>query len=365
MFMGEINFARTDPYGGGATVVAQPAPQDHAWQRLSLPERRELQASLKRCNKPGSSDVELLISCINNQEVRMAALSLLCRKDYLIRNPQARGKLLETLLPYSHEGRVRAYAMLSLRDEFNSRSYAVCAPAARIIDVTKRDRDPALTYELIDLAARLTPQGRDAAARIAFILLKDSPLTSGQFQLAQFHARVWYIEHKGDSNPWLDVIARLRTPAAVRFLRSIIEGNVSDPRDYVILKNVISLPLLPHEVAVTASVLTITAQKLANFFGVQNNLAATSSALAATALIVGGRYMLRARRLDQINCKRTAERLEALKHLCAILDSTHETKTATHAKLQRCIMSVLRDQTVNLLQDPQVQQAAAQALTRL
>lgn len=362
MFMGEINSTGTAINRGHASVEARPDRSVPTWESLSLPQRQELRSALKRCNSTKNSDIDLLVSNVSHDEVRAAALSLLCRRDYLIRTPSTRGKLLEALIPYAHEGRVQAYAMLSLRDEIYSRSYSVCAPAARIINATKDDRDPAITYELLDLAARITPQGGDAAARIAFILLRDSALTSGQFQLALFHARVWYVEHKGISNPWLNVIAHYPKPPAIRFLRSMVEGNISDPREYVVLKNLISLPLLPHEIAATASILTITAQKLANFFGVKNNLVATTSALAATAIILGGRYVWRAHRLDQINCRRTFEKLEAIEHLRTFLDSARDIPTVTQEKLRRAIRGALEDQTLNFLQDSSVQQAARQAL---
>lgn len=341
-----------------------PPPSNRAWETLSLPTRRELTVSLKRCNRSEGSDVDLLISNISNDEVRAAAVSLLCRKDYLIRNPTTRGQLLESLLPFAHECRVQAYAMLSLKDELYARSYQVCAPAARIIEATKADRDPAVTYELIDLAARLSPQGKDAAAKIAFILLRDTPLTSGQHQLALFHARVWYVEHKGIQNPWLNVVALHPKPATLRLLKEIVQGNISDPREYPVLKNVISLPLLPHEIALTASIVTITAQKLANLFGVQNNLAATSSALAATVIIVGGRYLWRARCIDQLNSYRIPEKLEAIQHLRAILDSSDTNSPSTQRKLKKRVCDILQSAN-NFLQAPAVQGAARAALADL
>ena len=360
--MGEINTAHSNTHAEGATFRAQPQACPRTWETLSLPERRELRKTISRCNRPDSPDVELLISSINCEEVRTAALSLLCRKDYLIRNPLSRGRLLEHLIPYAHECRVQAYAMLSLRDELYSRSYSVCAPAAQIIDATKGDRDTAITYELIDLAARRSPQGGDGAAKIAFILLRDSTLSSGQYQLARFHARVWYVEHKGISNPWLDVVTQYKTPTSVKFLRTVVEGNVSDPREYPVLKNILSLPLLPHEIAFTASILTVTAKKLANFFGVMNNLAATTSALTATAIILGGRYMWRAHRLDVVNSKRTYEKLEAINKLQSLLKPPTEGSIHVSDKLKRVIRRILQDQTINFLQEPAVQRAARQAL---
>ena len=363
MFMGEINttYSGIQTESGSTRALLQPCLR--TWETLSLPERQELQTTLKRCNRSTSSEVELLISSISNSEVRYAALSLLCRKDCLIRNPISRGRLLESLIPYSNECRVQAYAMLSLRNEFYSRSYPVCAPAARIIEATKSNRDPSITYELLDLAARVTPQGRDAAAKIAFILLKDSLLTSGQYHLVLFQARVWYIENKGTSNPWLEIVAQYKKLPAVRFLRAVIEGNVSDPREYPVLKNVIALPLLPHEIALTASILTLTAQKLANFFGVVNNFAAPTSALLATALIVGSRYMWRAHNLDKINARRTFEKLEAINHLQTLHESSNDLPTPIGQKLRGEIQKALREQTFNFLQDEAVQKAAQQALS--
>lgn len=351
------NHTREECPSGGA----RPPLGLRVWDNLSIPERRALSSTLKRCNKAEGSDTDLLISNIGNDEVRAAAISLLCRKDYLIRNPVSRGRLLESLIPFAHECRVQAYAMLSLRDETYARSYQVCAPAARIIDATKEDRDPAITYELIDLAGRLSPRVRDAAAKIAFILLRDSQLSSGQYQLTLFNARVWYIEHRGAHNPWLEIVSRHKKRPSVRLLKDIVDGNITDPREYPILKNVITLPLIPHEIALTASIVTLVAKKLANLLGVQNNLAAPSAALAATSIILGGRYMLRARRIDQINSSRTAEKLEAIKHLGAILNSSTTTSLASERKLKKEIVQALQSTNI-FLHTPKVRSAALQAL---
>jgi hypothetical protein len=351
------NQARCDDLSKGPVTPSR----IRTWDALSIPERRELKATLKRCNQTDGPEADLLISNIRNDEVRAAAVSLLCRKDYLIRNPATRGRLLEALLPFAAECRVQAYAMLSLKDPLYARSYQVCAPAARIIDATKGDRDPAITYELIDLAARLSPQGRDAAAKVAFILLSESTFTSGQYQLALFNARVWYIEHKGSLNPWLEIVTQHKKRPTVRLLKDIIYGNISDPREYPVLKNVITLPLLPHEIAITASVVTIAARKLGNLLGVQNNLAAPSAALAATVMIVGGRYIWRARSIDIINSHRTFEKLEAIKHLGALLDSQATPSQPTERKVKKAVVRVLKS-TDNFLFTPEVRSAALQAL---
>jgi hypothetical protein len=361
MHTGETIHPTSQPRCDGRSEGPITPSRIRTWDTLSIPERRGLAATLKRCNQTDGPEASLLIANIGNDEVRAAAISLLCRKDYLIRNPATRGRLLEALLPFADECRVQAYAMLSLKDPLYARSYSVCAPAARIIESTKRDRDPAITYELIDLAARLSPQGRDAAARISFILLSDSTLTSGQYQLALFNARVWYIEHKGSHNPWLEIVTQQKKRPTVLLLKDIINGNISDPREYPVLKNVITLPLLPHEIAITASVVTIAARKLGNLLGVQNNLAAPSAALAATVMIVGGRCIWKARRIDVINSHRTFEKLEAIKHLGALLDSTTTPPLATERKVKKDAVRVLKS-TDNFLFAPEVRSAALQTL---
>lgn len=338
-----------------------PANSATTYEKLSLPERRALTATLKRCNKASGSDIDLLLSNVHLSEVRDATLSLLCRRDYLIRNPRSRGALLESLLPFAHEDRVQAYAMMSLRDPLYHRSYAVCAPAARILDTQKASRDPSVTYELIDLAGRRSPRYRDAAARIAFILLRDSDLSPGQYRSILHNARIWYADYRGYENPWLEVIARRRDRAAVKLFGAIVEGNVTDPREYPMLRGVVSLPFVPHEIALAASVITVATKRLAKFFGQNNNITAPAAALAAAVLLVGARMMWRASHLDKLNRKREPERLEALSYLRKMLEEIDARSSLADQKVRGGIIGILSSARRDLLQEPSVQAAARRA----
>ena len=336
--------------------------QSCRWETLSLPERNELTSAIKACNRKDGTEIAFLIANIGTKGVRDAALSLLCRKDYLIRRPENRGTLLESLLPFASESLVQAYAMMSLRDPLYSRSFTVCAPASRIIKAETEGRDTSINYELIDLAARLAPHHKDAAARIAFILLRESELTPPQHRLIMHNARVWYAEYRGTENPWFDIISQRKDLHAARFFKSVAEGDVSDPREHPVLANIISLPLLPHEIAVTASILTIAAQRIGRLFGQNNNLAATTGALAATTLIIGARYMWRASRLDKLNQHRDVERIEAIACLGGLLHERGRDSAPQNLKVQRWIRKVLSDNGQRVLQSPAVQEASRLAL---
>lgn len=352
-------FKQPDQFDHSVSAEARAA---RTWENLSLPERRGLTSAIKACNRKDSSDIDFLIANIGTKDVRDAALSLLCRKDYLIRRPDNRGKLLESLVPFASEDRVQAYAMMSLRDPIYSRSFAVCAPAARILKAESENRDSSITYELIDLAARLTPQHKDAAARIAFILLRDSQFSPAQYRMVIHNARVWYAEHRGRENPWFDIISQQKEMHAIRFFKTVAEGDMSDPREHPILANALSLPLLPHEIAFTASILTIAAQKVGRLFGQNNNLAATTAALAATTLIVGARYMWRALKLDKLNHQRDVEKIEAIAHLGGLLHEPVTAPTNRILKAHKCIRKILSDIEQSFLQSPDVRSAARLAL---
>lgn len=331
---------------------------------LKTPERAELASALRRCNGRDSEHIALLVEAINRKEVRAPAVALLCKQEYLIRRPSNRGKLLEALLPYASELPVQAYAMMSLRDPLYSRSLAVCAPAARIIDADKAQRDPTITYELLDLAARKTPYRKDGAATIACILLKDSELSAPQLRTAVYNARLWYAEHRTAPNPWLSVIAQNKDKTSLRLLTEMLEGALSDPRDYPVLKNFLTLPLLPHEIAFTASVLTIAARKIGRMFGQNNNLAATTAAMAATTIIIGGRYLLRAHAIDKFNASRDYERLEAAAYLSSMLHEVQAESPALDRKLNAKIRRILSDNARSFLQEPHVRAAASLALSK-
>lgn len=348
---------------GGLSREGLSRHSTHSWRNLKLPDRRELTAALKRCDQKETEPLDLLVRAVQGKEVRDTVLSLLCQKDYLIRRPSSRGKLLEALAPYANELPVQAYAMMSLRDPLYSRSLTVCAPAARIIDADKAQRDRTITYELIDLAGRLTPQGRDGAAKIAFILLKDSAFSPEQFRTVLFNTRVWYAEYRGEANPWLSIVARRKDATTIGLLKTMLEGDMSDPRDHPILSHVITLPLLPHEVAITASILTVAAQRIGRIFGQNNNIAATTAAMAATTIIVGARYMMRAGRLDALNRSRDDERIEAAKLLGSLLHETHLEDAKLDMKLNAKIRQALSDNSVSFLQSPQTRSATALALS--
>jgi hypothetical protein len=334
-----------------------------SWQDLTLPARRELTTALKRCDRKGTEDIALLIEAIQAKEVRDPTLSLLCRKDYLIRRPSVRGRFLEALTPYAHELPVQAYAMMSLRDPLYKRSLAVCAPAARLLDADKAQRDPTITYELIDLAGRLAPSSKDGAAKIAFILLKDCSLSSAQRRAILFNSRVWYAEYAGEKNPWLPIITRQKDSTTIRLLRTMLDGDMSDPRDHPILANLLTLPLLPHEVALTASIVTIAAQRIGRLFGQNNNIAATTAAMAATTIIVGARYLYRAKKLDTLNRSRDPERIEAAAFLGALLHEIRAQDPKLDKRLDAMIHRALSDNSVSFLQSPLVRSAARLALS--
>lgn len=348
---------------GGLSREGLPRHSTHSWRNLKLPDRRELIAALKKCDRREAEPLELLIRAVKGKEVRDTVLSLLCTKDYLIRRPSSRGKLLEALTPYADELPVQAYAMMSLRDPLYSRSLSVCAPAARIIDADTAQRDPTITYELIDLAGRLTPRGRDGAAKIAFVLLRDSAFSPEQFRTVLFNTRVWYAEYRGETNPWLSIVAKRKDASTIGLLKTMLEGDMSDPRDHPILSHVITLPLLPHEVALTASILTFAARRVGRLFGQNNNIAATTAALAATTIIVGARYMLRAGRLDALNRSRDHERIEAATLLSSLLHETRLEDARLDLKLNAKIRQALSDNSGSFLQSPQTRSAAALALS--
>lgn len=334
-----------------------------SWRDLTLPARRELTTALRRCDRKGTDEIDLLIEAIHSKEVRDTTLSLLCRKEYLIRQPRVRARFLEALSPYAHELPVQAYAMMSLRDPTYRRSLAVCAPAARIIDADKAQRDPTISHELIDLAARLVPSSKDGAAKIAFILLKDSALSPAHYRAVIFNARVWYAEYPGERNPWLPCIARRKEATTVRFLRTMLQGDMSDPRDHPILANLLTLPLLPHEVALTASIVTITAQRIGRLFGQNNNIAANTAAMVATTMIVGARYLYRAMKLDTLNRSRDAERIEAAACLGTLLHETRAENSKVDKSLDAKIRRALTDNSVSFLQSTRVRSAARLALS--
>lgn len=329
---------------------------------LTAPARKELRSILRECNKTGSKQMELLCERIRYKEVRDGVLSALCDQEYLLWKPAQRGRLLEALIPYAAEPLVQAYAMLGLREPDYKRSYAVCAPAAQILGNATHNRPSLITDELLDLAKRYGSTRRDPAARIALLLLKEAPLTKQIESTASYQARVWYAEHRGRDNPWLDLLAHHRSTAGLSLLRAILKGDVKDPHDHSVLLGLATLPFLPHEVAVVGSIIGLLTRAACKLLG-QNNRIANSTAIGlALTVIIGSRVLWHAAKFDSFNNNRSRERVQSVSLLATLLQSQPEEPSKRERVFFKEAHRLLNDAASSIMQSQPVRAAAKAAL---
>ena len=331
-------------------------------EALTAPARKELRSILKECNKGSSTQIELLCERIHHKEVRDVVLCALCEREYLLWKPAQRGRLLKALIPYAEEPLVLAYAMAGLREPGYKRSYAVCAPAAAILGKATSSRPDSITDELIDLAKRYGTARGDPAARIAFFLLRDATLTTRLESTASYQARVWYAEHRGRENPWLDLLAHHRSREGLSLLKTILTGNVNNPHDHTVLFGLATLPFLPHEIAFVASIIGILGREACKLLG-QNNRIANSTAIGlAVTVIIGGRFLWHAAKFDAFNNNRSRERVQALSLLATLLQSQPEEPSRNEKAFFKEAHRLLNDAASGFAQSPPIRVAAKAAL---
>lgn len=335
------------------------APRD-TFASLSAPQRRELRSILRDCNKRNSGQLEFLIKHLPIDGVRESILSALWEREFLISRPANRGRLLEALFPYAHEPKVQAFAMLSLKEPDYARSLHVCAPAARILAATIKSPDDAIIDELLALGRRYGESKNDPAAKIAFMLLSESPATSYLHQKAHYEARSWYAKRYTKDNPWLDLLTSHRSRLGFSLLSDIVRGSVRDPHDTSVLLGIVTLPFLPHEIAVIGSLVGVAAREVCKLLG-QNNRMANSTAFGiAAAIIIGSRVMWHASRADKFNGGRNRERVEALHHLKSFTQLREDSPSAEEHSLARRALALLGEARTGFFQSAPVK-AAAQA----
>lgn len=328
-----------------------------SWGSLALPVRREVTAAVIGCNKKNGGQLELLLERIQHAEVRDAVLALLCKKDYLIRRPSSRGQLLHALKPYAEEPRVQVYATLSLQDPIYKNILSVCEPAARIIN-SLSEIPEAVSWALLTLGERLSPKEQDHAAKMAFILLKKAELTRSQTHAVHHNARVWYAQRYDTENPWLPLVAAKADRQSVKLLQNILEGSVRDPYQHPILKGILTLPSIPHEIGFAASLTTLAVHQMCRVFGKKINLAAATSVALGAVLVLGTRAMWSAYKDGRFNDHREHERLQAIAALGGMLDTLTGDTSKSVGKIVCAIEQALGDTTVNFLQSERVREAA-------
>lgn len=329
---------------------------------LSFSQRRELRGILRECNKRDSLHISSLCEAISERAVREPVLRTLCAREYLLWRPSQRGRLLEALLPFAHEAPVQAFAMLSLREPAYARSYAICAPSARILKASISAPPDPITDELLDLAKRHGRETRGAASKIAFMLLKDAPLTDRSVRVITHQARVWYAERQPKGNPWLALLIHHRHENGLALTSDILSGNMRDPHAHPVLFGILSLPFLPHEIALVSPVVALVAREVCRALG-QNNRVANSTAVILTAgLIIGSRMLFHAARLDRLNRDRDHERGEAISHLSTLLTERPFEPTREESRFFGTIERLLRDSARGLFQSKGVREAARAAL---
>jgi hypothetical protein len=350
-------------------MAAQPAAessnarQPHPLAGLSLPDRKELRAILNECNKRESLHIASLCEAISVKPVRDAVLFNLCDREYLLWKPSQRGKLLEALLPFAEEAAVQAYAMLSLREPNYARSYAICAPAAKILHKTIGNPPEPITDELLSLAKRYGSTKKDAAAKIAFLLLKEAPITERGVTTAVHEARTWYADRQSRINPWLDLLIHHQAPQGISLVSDILNGSMRDPRSHPILFGAVTLPFLPHEIAFVSSLIALAAREVCKAFGQNNRMANSTAVILAASLIIGGRVLWYASRLDRFNNGRDRERVEALSHIAKLLASKPEEPTTAEHSFFKGIERQLRHAADGFLQSAPCRRAAKAAIS--
>lgn len=355
---------QTGPRYSRAKPSAQSPREDNPYSlaALSFDQRRELRGILRECNKRDSLHISSLCEAVSERAVREPVLRILCAREYLLWRPSQRGKLLEALLPFAHEAPVQAFAMLSLREPAYARSYAICAPSARILKASISAPPDPITDELLDLAKRHGRENRGAASKIAFMLLKDAPLTDRSVRVITHQARVWYAERQPKENPWLDLLIHHRHEKGLSLSSEILAGNMRDPYAHPVLFGILSLPFLPHEIALVSPVVALVAREVCRALG-QNNRVANSTAVILTAgLIIGSRMLFHAARLDRLNRDRDHERVEAISHLSALLTERPFEPTRAESRFFGAVERLLRDSARGLFQPKGVREAAKAAL---
>lgn len=333
------------------------------WGALSLPVRREITRAVIGCNKKTGEQLQLLLERIGNAEVRDAVLGLLCKKDYLIRRPSSRAQLLEALHPYAKEPRVQVYATLSLQDPIYSNTLSVCKPAARILNSIEQIPE-AVTWSLITLGERLSPKEQDHAAKIAFILMEKANFTRSQLRQVQHNARIWYAQRHDTDNPWLPIVSQKADAQTVNLLHSVLTGSVRDPYQHPILKGILTLPTIPHEIGFAATLTTLAVHQICRIFGKKINLAATTSVALGAVLVLGTRAMWSAYKDGRFNDHRDHERLQAIALLGGLLDKVSGDTSKSAAKIASAIEQALGNTTINFLQSERVREAAKITLER-
>ena len=352
----------SDPTAPHAVTAGPHAPYStDAFKSLSAPQRKELRSVVRQCNERDSKQLEFLIKYLPIKDVRDSVLSTLWEREYLISRPANRGRLLEALQPYAHEPKVQVLAMLSLKEPDYARSYQVCAPAARLLAAHMKSPSEAIVDELLDLGRRYGKSVNDPAARIAFFLLAESPPTSYLHQRAHSEARSWYAKRLTKANPWLELLTCHRSPLGLSLLGEIVRGSVRDPHDTSALLGMVTLPFLPHEIAVIGSIIGFAAREVCKLLG-QNNRMANSTALGiAAGIIITSRLMWHASRADKFNSGRNRERIEALHHLKSFTLVSDESPSAQEQTLARKALRLIGEAGRSFLQNAPVR-AAAKAL---
>jgi hypothetical protein len=123
----------------------------------------------------------------------------------------------------------------------------------------------------------------------------------------------------------------------------------------------VTLPFLPHEIAVIGSIIGFAAREVCKLLG-QNNRMANSTALGiAAGIIITSRLMWHASRADKFNSGRNRERIEALHHLKSFTLVSDESPSAQEQTLARKALRLIGEAGRSFLQNAPVR-AAAKAL---